>query len=142
MRRIFATFVTVVLLFGTLPAPAAAQSGWGVGEYKTATPIKYLVVIFDENNSFDHYFGTYPFAVNPPGEPAFHAAPDTPSVNGLNSSLLTQNPNLVAPFRLDRSQAVTCDNDNTRMNRRLTMAGCWTYLFNTRARRARVAFPA
>ena len=112
MRRIFATFVTVVLLFGTLPAPAAAQSGWGVGEYKTATPIKYLVVIFDENNSFDHYFGTYPFAVNPPGEPAFHAAPDTPSVNGLNNSLLTQNPNLVAPFRLDRSQAVTCDNDN------------------------------
>ena len=25
-------------------------------------PIKHLVVIFDENVSFDHYFGTYPFA--------------------------------------------------------------------------------
>jgi phospholipase C len=25
----------------------------------TATPIKHLVVIFDENISFDHYFGTY-----------------------------------------------------------------------------------
>ena len=33
----------------------------------TATPIKYLVVIFDENNSFDHYFGTYPNAANLPG---------------------------------------------------------------------------
>src|SRR5436305_1190476 len=26
----------------------------------TATPIKHLVVIFQENVSFDHYFGTYP----------------------------------------------------------------------------------
>ena len=39
------------------------------------TPIKHLVVIFDENISFDHYFGTYPFASNPPGEPQFHALP-------------------------------------------------------------------
>ena len=30
----------------------------------TATPIKHLVVIFDENESFDHYFGTYPYAAN------------------------------------------------------------------------------
>ena len=26
----------------------------------TATPIKHVVVIFDENVSFDHYFATYP----------------------------------------------------------------------------------
>ena len=26
----------------------------------TGTPIKHLVVIFQENVSFDHYFGTYP----------------------------------------------------------------------------------
>ena len=49
----------------------------------TATPIKHLVVIFQENVSFDHYFGTYPNATNPSGEPTFNAAPDTPSVNGL-----------------------------------------------------------
>ncbi|HWX07463.1 MAG TPA: alkaline phosphatase family protein, partial [Bradyrhizobium sp.] len=30
----------------------------------TATPIKHLVVIFQENVSFDHYFGTYPNAMN------------------------------------------------------------------------------
>src|SRR5436190_732738 len=47
---------------------------------KTASPIKHLVVIFQENVSFNHYFGTYPRADNPAGEPQFRAAPDTPSV--------------------------------------------------------------
>ncbi len=78
----------------------------------TATPIKHLVVIFDENISFDHYFGTYPNATNPKGEPTFHAAPGTPSVNGLTGALLTHNPNLSNPQRLDRSQALTCDQDH------------------------------
>jgi phospholipase C len=78
----------------------------------TATPIKHLVVIFQENVSFDHYFGTYPHAANPPGEPPFQAAPGTPSVNGLNAELLTNNPNLSNPQRLDRSQAHTCDQNH------------------------------
>jgi phospholipase C len=82
----------------------------------TATPIKHLVVIFGENRSFDHYFGTYPVAQNPPGEPVFTAAPSTPAVQGLTPALLTQNPNAlnplngvnaVNPFRLDRTQANT-----------------------------------
>jgi phospholipase C len=86
-----------------------------------ATPIKHLVVIFQENISFDHYFATYPHAVNPPGEPLFHAAADTPSVNGLRGVLLTDNPNrlnrqngtgAVNPFRLDRSEAATADQDH------------------------------
>ena len=59
----------------------------------TATPIKHLIVIFDENNSFDHYFGTYPNALNPSGEPAFHPLPNTPSVNGLTPAHLSNNPN-------------------------------------------------
>ncbi|HWE08092.1 MAG TPA: alkaline phosphatase family protein [Solirubrobacteraceae bacterium] len=79
---------------------------------QAATPIKHLVVIFQENVSFDHYFGTYPNATNPAGEPAFHAASDTPSVNGLSGALLTNNPNLSNPQRLDRSQAATCDQDH------------------------------
>ncbi|HEY3839280.1 MAG TPA: alkaline phosphatase family protein [Bryobacteraceae bacterium] len=82
----------------------------------TATPVKHLVVIFPENISFDHYFGTYPVAANPPGEPVFKAEPKTPTVNGLNATLLTHNPNrlnpdngegAMNPFRLDRSQAYT-----------------------------------
>jgi len=63
----------------------------------TATPIKHLVVIFEENVSFDHYFGTYPNASNPSGEPRFTAAPGTPSVNGLTGVLLTNNPNATNP---------------------------------------------
>ena len=81
----------------------------------TTTPIKHLVVIFQENVSFDHYFGTYPNALNPPGEPSFQAAPDTPSVNGLSDALLTTNPNAFNPQRLDPlvpSQLVTCDQDH------------------------------
>jgi phospholipase C len=79
------------------------------GDGHAATPIKHLVVIFQENVAFDHYFGTYPNATNPAGEPAFQASPRTPSVNGLSGPLLTNNPNSANPQRLDRSQALTCD---------------------------------
>jgi phospholipase C len=85
----------------------------------TATPIQHVVVIFQENVSTDHYFATYPNAVNPPNEPQFTAAPDTPNANGLNGPLLTSNPNELVtgnpsdnPARLDRTQPVTCDNDH------------------------------
>ena len=88
----------------------------------TATPIKHLVVIFGENISFDHYFGTYPKATNPSGEPVFHASPFTPLVNAynVNPQLLTNNPNLnpangagaTNPFRLDRLQAHTADQNH------------------------------
>jgi phospholipase C len=83
----------------------------------TTTPIEHVVVIFGENESFDHYFGTYPKAMNPPGQPRFTALPNTPSVNGLSGALLTNNPNLnpangpgkANPFRLNRNQALTAD---------------------------------
>jgi phospholipase C len=86
----------------------------------TTTPIQHLVVIFQENVSFGHYFETYPHATNPPGEPKFTAAPNTPTVNGLTNALLSFNPNLNPangaaasnPFRLDRSRAVTSDQDH------------------------------
>ena len=82
------------------------------GDSASSTPIKHLVVIFQENVSFDHYFGTYPDATNPQGEPAFRAAPGTPSVNGLLGALLTNNPNSANPQRLDRSQPLTCDQNH------------------------------
>ena len=86
--------------------PAAAES--------PASPKKaqHVVVIFQENVSFDHYFATYPRAKNPAGEPMFNAAQNTPSVNGLNTPLLTHNLNAHAPFRLDRSQNYTCDQNH------------------------------
>jgi phospholipase C len=78
------------------------------GGRQTRRRIQHLVVIVQENISFDHYFATYPYAANPPGEPEFHALPGTPSVNGLSGGLLTNNPNSFQPFRLDRSRQLIC----------------------------------
>lgn len=89
--------------------------------FATKTPIKHLVVIYQENISFDHYFATYPKATNPSGEPSFTAAAGTPQVNNLlNANLLEQNPNsssangsaAALPFRLDRTQAATADQNH------------------------------
>jgi phospholipase C len=93
------------------PVASSAEVGGpdAAASVKTDTPIKHLVVIFQENVSFDHYFGTYPVAANPKGEPTFRAQGNTPTVNGLDQALLTANPNQGNPQRLDRTQALTCD---------------------------------
>ncbi len=103
---------TGALALGGLMLGAFGAFGPAAHARSAATPIRHLVVIFQENVSFDHYFATYPHAANPPGEPRFTAAPGTPSVNGLTRYLLTHNPNSANPFRLDRSQAMTCDMDH------------------------------
>ena len=58
------------------PSPAAAQSA------AQASPIKHIVVIVQENHTFDNYFGTFPGANgiqnDPPGVQPFH----------LNSSIV------------------------------------------------------
>jgi phospholipase C len=77
--------------------------------FPTATPIKYLVVLYPENASFDRYFGLYPVALNPDGEPPFQAGPGTPAVNGLTETLLEHNPNQSNPFRIARLDSFTCD---------------------------------
>jgi phospholipase C len=90
----------------TLDATAHPVSAQEQG-VRTDTPIKHLVVLFNENVSFDHYFGTYPKAANTDGT-KFTAAKGTPSVDGLTQKLLTQNPNLYNPKRLTPAQALTC----------------------------------
>src|ERR1700736_3968240 len=79
---------------------------------ETTYPISHIVVIFQENVSFDHYFATYPKALNGAGEPRFEAKPGTPTVNGLNQTLLTGNQNSLQPNRLDRAHAATADQDH------------------------------
>ena len=74
---------------------------------ETTSPIRNIVVIFQENVSFDHYFATYPKALDLAGEPRFDAKPDTPTANGLDQTLLTNNPNLLqqtSVFALHRRQ--------------------------------------
>jgi phospholipase C len=87
----------------------------------TSTPIKHIVTLFDENVSFDHYFGTYPYAANTDGT-KFVAKPGTPTVNGLYTKitksgpvgpLLTSNPNEYNPQRLTSSEALTSDQNHS-----------------------------
>src|SRR5580698_8656898 len=115
-RKLLALATALTTALGPSVSPAFAASQ----QPPKNTPIQHIVVIFDENISFDHYFGTYPVALNPKGEPQFHALPGTPTVNGLTNALLNDNPNLntangtgaTNPFRLDRSQAFTNDQDH------------------------------
>src|SRR5215469_890255 len=123
MRQLLATMLAAVMTAGPLvnataaPASAATKSAPG----QPATPIQHLVIIFQENVSFDHYFGTYPFARNGALDgPKFYPSPFTPTVNGFTPALLNNNPNLNAangagaanPFRLDRTQVYTADQDH------------------------------
>ena len=113
-----------LLALGAALAVSASTSGAASapsGDPPTATPIKHLVVIFGENVSFDHYFATYPQAANPPGEPRFAADGPVPAANTLAAAhLLDHNPNAGAangedasnPFRLDRTQASTADQNH------------------------------
>ena len=122
-----ATTLGTALAF-SLPAGAGAAQATGHHAALATTPIKHVVVIFQENVSFDHYFGTYPQAANISGQP-FHAARNTPRVNGLadtpgaggTGNLLTNNPNRdaggnqVNPRRLDPANindVLTCDEDH------------------------------
>jgi phospholipase C len=138
MRKNLLSTVAMFAVAAAVSGPVAADDSHGNGpdigrhdndghhgsqqnEAQTATPIKHLVIIFNENRSFDHYFATYPKATNPPGEPAFKADRHTPAVNNLeptsaNPYLLTNNgnytntangTNAANPFRLDRTQANT-----------------------------------
>ena len=124
VRRWVVTFVVAgiaaTLLSVVAVHDAAGQSGAAV--VSPAAAIQHVVVIFQENVSFDHYFATYPHAVNPPGEPAFTPLPNTPPIAGLSGTLLTANPNAtnpangadaVNPYRLARAQAATADQDHS-----------------------------
>jgi len=128
MRSFLSIATSVTLSLGLVMNPfiASAQTA------TPTTPIQHVVVIFQENISFDHYFGTYPKAANPAGEPVFSAVPGTPLVNTLLTplnvdksfaplkgvDLLRANPtaansengsNAINPFRLDRAQVATAD---------------------------------
>lgn len=133
MRHLLSLLLVALTAIGPVTFPLSALAS----ESSTATPVKHLVVIFQENVSFDHYFATYPVAANPPGEPRFHAAGGTPTVNGLFGGLLTLNPNLNPangtgasnPFRLDRSQAATADQDHDYMPEQQSFDGGTMDLF-------------
>ena len=65
-RRCHARGDTPTRASAATPALASVHNG---RRSTPTTPIKHVVVIFDENISFDHYFGTYPKATNTDGTP-------------------------------------------------------------------------
>ena len=52
----------LALTAGACAALAGAATASGADHHQTATPIEHLVVLMQENHSFDNYFGTYPGA--------------------------------------------------------------------------------
>jgi phospholipase C len=123
MRGILSKITTALLVSAMMTAQAGADNllhfppiplppiffppGHG-DDSRTATPIKHLIVIFQENISYDHYFATYPEAMNLPGETPFKAKRKKPLNNNLvtpldvnhgfrqfggEPNLLTNNPN-------------------------------------------------
>ena len=72
MRPFLSLLMAEMLISGLLlhPGPAQAQTTGPI------TPIQHLVVIFQENISFDHYFGTYPNALNRRGAGILRLAPN------------------------------------------------------------------
>jgi phospholipase C len=122
-RRVYAIAgALAIAALGLAGASGVAAAVGGNHHSGTATPIKHLVIIFQENVSFDHYFGTYPKSANTSGQ-RFHAARHTPHVASLadtpgaggSGTLLTNNPNGVNPRRLDPAaigDVLTCDQDH------------------------------
>jgi phospholipase C len=69
------------------------------------SPIKHTIVIFQENRSFDNYFGTYPHAEG------FLPLPGTPAVNGIPDGAYNSDAKgeKVPPFLLGTDQRKTVD---------------------------------
>ena len=121
-RKRIASLVVAALVVGVVTVGVAQAAGAGA-RHRThsrhtasgrssggsSTPIKHLVVIFQENVSFDHYFGTYPNAANTDGLalPRFAAHPDGERTRWKRCSPTTR----TGPTRRGSShaQALTCD---------------------------------
>jgi phospholipase C len=134
-KRLVLTVATLILSAWSRGHAQSAPDSDASG-LKTRKPIKHLIVIFDENRAFDHYFGTYPIALNLPGEMPFHPKPHTPKVENYRKrpELLQNNPNYyldavthekvhVNPFRLGRDRVVQCSQNHGYMNEQQAVDG-------------------
>jgi phospholipase C len=83
VRSLLASALSLLVILVACSGGMSSQTGSGVGvAYIRTGDVQHVVVIFGENVSFDHYFGTYPVAVNKPGEPPFIAPAGTPVPKG------------------------------------------------------------
>ncbi len=140
IRKSLALALSTTIVLGGCNSVTGNPPGNGSANTTPATPaptpttaqkaIQHVVVIFGENESFDHYFGTYPNVQTATGEvQLFTAAANTPIPNNYVShpELLLSNPNAAnaknnvtinsvsypaQPFRLGRAQAWTASQNH------------------------------
>jgi phospholipase C len=121
-HRICVSLIGCLLTVGLASCGYTSNVPAGDTDVAPKSAIQHVVVIFQENVSFDHYFATYPKALNLPGESPFTPLSGTPVVEGLSPSLLTDNPNAhnrrngtgaTNPFRLSPAEAATVDQDHS-----------------------------
>lgn len=81
------------------------QTGGPQAVTVTSSPIKHMVIIFQENRSFDNYFGTYPNA------DGFLPLPGTPAANGIPAGLSYSDGKggELAPFAFGAEELKTAD---------------------------------
>jgi len=89
MTKILTTTLVGLLITSLI----LSSTGWAFSNptvLDTTTPIKHVVIVFQENISYDHYYGVYPNA------PGFTTKPGTPTSDNYVShpDLITHNPNL------------------------------------------------
>ena len=94
LRRILTLLVGTLVALATAPVTAGAESDNG-----THSPIKHTIVLYQENISFDHYFGTYG-----------HGSNGIPAGSTLTYSNGTSTWGPFAPTQTTQSR--TCDVDH------------------------------
>jgi len=142
-RRTLTGVATAAFAFCSVVSATLAAADHDRDRGPVKRQIKHVVIIFQENASFDHYFATYPDAENTDGV-RFVARADMPTVNGLtdgnslfpervNVGLHDFNPNTTVglptglnpngganPFSMTRDQIVTCSNNHDYKGEQLT----------------------
>jgi phospholipase C len=96
-RLRFAIIILCLALTGSQTAQAAAPNP---GEART--PIKHLIVLMQENHSFDNYFGTYPGADGIPADTCMPIDPFDPT-----------NTDCVKPFHIGDNDVGLADPDHS-----------------------------
>jgi phospholipase C len=89
-RRLAALVAATTLGSLSIAAPAAVSAADPPG----TTPIQHVVVLMQENHTFDNYFGTYPGANGPPEGTCVLTDPSNPASQ------------CVAPYHLDSTRTV------------------------------------
>jgi phospholipase C len=79
-RKVFAFFLMAVLGASQFDP---AKAGPAQADPQAATPIKHLVVLMQENHTFDNYFGTYPGADGLPADTKMPIEPKDPSIGSV-----------------------------------------------------------